>query len=238
MRAHVYAEARAGLSIPPACLTLSRCRDGRRAVPIRRAPKRRRRPQPRRRMRRRRAVQLESSCSFRLVHVFHASNSFEIAPWPPPRSPRDLNASSGRWHSWTRTSQTVGTAAGLINAPDLPLAGTDGGVRPVLIDAQAESGRAQLEGHRSPRPLSHRCNVATSQVFDLDHAVRILALEEARSLHRVVLSVAVGARRAVDSDFELSACHFPCHRHHGCSVESNKLIVGGRTHFPIKRSDR
>jgi hypothetical protein len=45
-------------------------------------------------------------------------------------------------------AQTVGSAAGLINAPDLPLAGKDGVVRPVLVDAGAEAGRAHGECHR------------------------------------------------------------------------------------------
>ena len=56
-------------------------------------------------------------------------------------------------------------------------------------------------------PQSDRGNVFTSQVFDLDHAVRIFAFEEPRGLHREVLSVAVSARRAVDPNFELSASH-------------------------------
>jgi hypothetical protein len=56
----------------------------------------------------------------------------------------------------------------------------------------------ELEGHFSPRPKSHRSHIATLQVSDLDHAVRIFAFEEPRGLHRVVLSVAVSARRAVD----------------------------------------
>lgn len=51
--------------------------------------------------------------------------------------------------------------------------------------------------HRSSRPESHRSHVAALQVFDLDHAVRILALEEPRYFHRVVLLVAVAAARRV-----------------------------------------
>jgi hypothetical protein len=58
------------------------------------------------------------------------------------------------------------------------------------------TGRTKFEGHRSSRPKCHRGNVSASQVFDLDHAVRILAFDEPRGLHRVVLSVAVTARRA------------------------------------------
>ena len=53
-----------------------------------------------------------------------------------------------------------------------------------------------------PRPMSDRSHVSDLQVFDLDHAVRIFAFEEARGLHRVVFAVAVSARRAVYSDFE------------------------------------
>jgi hypothetical protein len=45
------------------------------------------------------------------------------------------------------------------------------------------------------------------QVFNLDHAVRILAVDETRGLYDVVLSVAVAARRAIYADFELSARH-------------------------------
>jgi hypothetical protein len=37
--------------------------------------------------------------------------------------------------------------------------------------------------------------------------MRVLALEEPRGLHRVVLTIAIGARRAIYADFELSACH-------------------------------
>jgi hypothetical protein len=86
-----------------------------------------------------------------------------------------------------------GTPAGLINASDLPLADKDGVVRPVLVDAGAETGRSKLERHRSPRPKSHCGNVFTLQVFDLDHAVRVLAFDEPRGLHRVVLSVDASA---------------------------------------------
>ena len=55
--------------------------------------------------------------------------------------------------------------------------------------------------------MSDRSHVAALQVFDLDHAVRIFAFDEPRGLHRVVLSVAVTARRAVYSNFELSALY-------------------------------
>ena len=51
--------------------------------------------------------------------------------------------------------------------------------------------------HRSSRPESHRSHVAALQVFDPDHAVRILALEEPRCFHRAVLLVAVAAARRV-----------------------------------------
>ena len=53
--------------------------------------------------------------------------------------------------------------------------------------------------------MSHRSHVAALQVFDLDHAVRIFAFDEPRGIHRIVLSVAVSARRAVYPNFELSA---------------------------------
>ena len=80
-------------------------------------------------------------------------------------------------------------------------------VRAVLVDPGAEAGRKELEGHFSPRPESHRSHIVASQVFDLDHAVRILAFDEPRGLDRVVLSVAVTARRAVYSNLKLSASH-------------------------------
>jgi hypothetical protein len=52
------------------------------------------------------------------------------------------------------------------------------------------------------RPKGHRGDVSTLQIFDLHHAVRSLAFDEPRGLHRVVLAVAVCARRAVYSNFE------------------------------------
>ena len=48
-----------------------------------------------------------------------------------------------------RNDGPVGATAGLVDAPDLPLAGKDSVVRPVLINAGAETGRAELEGHQS-----------------------------------------------------------------------------------------
>ena len=50
----------------------------------------------------------------------------------------------------TRNQRTgVGITPGLINAPDLALAGNDGVVGSVLVDAGAETGRRKLAGHRS-----------------------------------------------------------------------------------------
>jgi hypothetical protein len=70
----------------------------------------------------------------------------------------ELDATQGRHaigtHHWTvvihdpESAHSVGTAAGLINAPDLPLAGNDGVVRSV-VDAGAETGRRKIAGHRS-----------------------------------------------------------------------------------------
>jgi hypothetical protein len=63
------------------------------------------------------------------------------------------------------------------------------------------------------------------QVFDLYHAVRIFAFEEARGFHRVVLSVAVSARLSLrlilrrvwrrwllgmQGGARTNSCHFPC----------------------------
>ena len=72
-----------------------------------------------------------------------------------------------------------------------------GGSGRCLSIPESETGRAELQGHRLPGPKSHRRDVPTSQVFDLDHAVRIRALNEPRRLHRVVLPVAVTARCAL-----------------------------------------
>ena len=41
-------------------------------------------------------------------------------------------------------AQIVGTATGLVDATDLPAAGGDGVVRPVLVDPGAEAGRTSL----------------------------------------------------------------------------------------------
>jgi hypothetical protein len=49
--------------------------------------------------------------------------------------------------------------------------------------------------------------LAGLQVLQLDHAVRISGLQEARRLKRHVLAVAIGARNAVYGNFELSARH-------------------------------
>ena len=79
---------------------------------------------------------------------------------------------------------------------DIPAAAVNGVVRAVLVDPGAEAGRAELEGHCSPWPKGRRDNVTTLQVFDLDHPVRVLALDEPRGLHREVPAVAVTARSA------------------------------------------
>ena len=63
-----------------------------------------------------------------------------------------------------------------------------------------------LEGCLPRRSVAHLTFLSAS-LFDLDHAVRILAFDEPRGLHRVILPVAVTARRAVDPDFKLRACH-------------------------------
>jgi hypothetical protein len=63
----------------------------------------------------------------------------------------------------------MGTAAGLIDAPDLPLAGKDGVVRPVLVDAGAETGRPKLEGHPSAKLLHHDPVALDFVQIKLDH---------------------------------------------------------------------
>jgi hypothetical protein len=49
-------------------------------------------------------------------------------------------------------AQTVGTAAGLVDATNIPLAGNDGVVWAVLVDPGAEAGRAEPESHRKKEP--------------------------------------------------------------------------------------
>jgi hypothetical protein len=94
--------------------------------------------------------------------------------------------------------------AAFVDATDIPIAIEHAVVDRVLVHAVAKAGGAHGECHRSPRPKSHRRNVSAFQVFDLNHAVRILALEEPRGFHRVVLSVAVSPRRTVYSNL---TCH-------------------------------
>src|SRR4051812_35806996 len=48
-------------------------------------------------------------------------------------------------------AQTVGAAAGLVDAADLPLTCQNDVVRPVLVDAGAKTGWAELKGHRTGR---------------------------------------------------------------------------------------
>ena len=67
-------------------------------------------------------------------------NSSETAPWPPLGSPRDPARHRACDGHRPEPAQTVGTAAGLIDAADLPLAAVDGVVRSVLVDAGAEAG--------------------------------------------------------------------------------------------------
>jgi hypothetical protein len=72
-------------------------------------------------------------------------NSSETEPWPLPETPRGSIVSSAHWRSSTRTRQTVGTATGLVDATNTPLATVDGVIRPVLVDPGAEAGRAEFE---------------------------------------------------------------------------------------------
>ena len=46
-------------------------------------------------------------------------------------------------------AQTVGTAAGLVDATNIPLATVDGVVRAVLVDPGAKAGRAHGQSHHS-----------------------------------------------------------------------------------------
>ena len=62
-------------------------------------------------------------------------------------------------------AQTVGTAAGLIDAADIPAAAVDGVVRAVLVDRGAGAGRAELEGH------SGNC---LARVFEMSCATRTI----------------------------------------------------------------
>jgi hypothetical protein len=71
-------------------------------------------------------------------------SSSEIAPSPPPTWPRDGSARHRAVGvDGLEPAQIVGTAASLINAPDLPLASNHGVVRPVFVDPGAEPGRAE-----------------------------------------------------------------------------------------------
>jgi hypothetical protein len=74
--------------------------------------------------------------------------------------------------------------------------------KPTAIDG-ALAGVGGVTARAEPRAVGWWA----LQVFDLNHAVRILAFDEPRGHHREVLSVAVTARRAVYSNFKLSACH-------------------------------
>ena len=58
---------------------------------------------------------------------------------------------------------------------------------------------------RSLRPECYRGDLANSKIFGRDIAVWVFAPEELRGLDRDGIDVAMGARFAVNEDFELSA---------------------------------
>ena len=58
---------------------------------------------------------------------------------------------------------------------------------------------------RSLRPECYRGDLANSKIFGRDIAVWVFAPEELRGLDRDGFDVAIGARFAVNEDFELSA---------------------------------
>jgi hypothetical protein len=68
-----------------------------------------------------------------------------------------------RWRHGPEPAQTVGTAAGLIDAPDLQLAAIDDLVGPVLVNAGAKARRAELDGYYNY--TANRVIFATLQTF-------------------------------------------------------------------------
>jgi hypothetical protein len=121
----------------------------------------------------------------------------EIALWPLPGSPRDPSVSSDRQRP--EPPQAVGTATGLVDAADLPLAAVDGIIRSVLVDPRAKAGRTEFEGHPLllPRLEGDDDLFPRLQVFQPDHTVRISGLQNLRALQSEVLPVAIGTRNAV-----------------------------------------
>jgi hypothetical protein len=82
--------------------------------------------------------------SFSFARAFHASQLFRNCAFAPSNvATRWERASSAVGVHGPEPAQIVGTAAGLINAPDLPLASKHGVVRPVFVDPGAEPGRAE-----------------------------------------------------------------------------------------------
>ena len=96
-------------------------------------------------------------------------------------------------------AQTVGTAAGLIDAADLPLAGVDGVVRAVLVDPGAEAGRAEFEGYALllPRLECDDDLFPVCKSFSLTALLGFLDFRRNFALSSEVLPVAIGTRNAV-----------------------------------------
>jgi hypothetical protein len=73
----------------------------------------------------------------------------------------------------------------------------------VLGDIQTDRGNLHLDG--SPYVIRLQRSLSSLQVFHRNFAVWVSALEELRRRNRNGFDVAIGARLAVNEDFELSA---------------------------------
>ena len=130
------------------------------------------------------------------AHAFHC---FQAASNSALAISSDFHPIGGPHGSWLRgcvqrpkPSQFPGTSARFVNPTDAPFPTEDAVIHVVLVSTGPQSRGSHGEGHRSTRPKSHRSHIATFQVFDLDNTVRVIALDQARGFHRVVLSFAVG----------------------------------------------
>ena len=75
-----------------------------------------------------------------------ASSSPRTRPWPRPASPPGSRSASPGVER-PEPAEIGGAGVGLVDAADAPLATEHAVIDIVLIDAVAQAGRAQLEGH-------------------------------------------------------------------------------------------
>jgi hypothetical protein len=90
-------------------------------------------------------------------------------------------------------AQTVGTAAGLVDAAGIPLAGVDGVVTPILVDPGAEAGRAELRASLSSLTACWPFNDAMKGVRDIELLTMIWiysALQSTSTKNRLALLIA------------------------------------------------